>query len=167
MGHGGGTRVRGTHGARQGICGSHASGVSPVTRGDHCTRVVGWLLRWWWVQVVGWHGGMCGWPWCGVTRGCVQVVVRPAGWRWRGTGARSTHGKEEGAAVVQAVGARLRGLREEDSVLLEALVPTARLPAPPPRKAPAFGCPPPWDGREGPPEAPPGPCGCGGHTSIP
>ncbi|NXX08260.1 CRNS1 synthase, partial [Larus smithsonianus] len=37
------------------------------------------------------------------------------------------------AAVAQAVGARLRGLREEDSVLLEALVPTARLPAPPPR----------------------------------
>ncbi|NXA29030.1 CRNS1 synthase, partial [Ibidorhyncha struthersii] len=37
------------------------------------------------------------------------------------------------AAVVQAVGARLRGLREEDSVLLEALVPTAHLPAPPPR----------------------------------
>ncbi|NXY80439.1 CRNS1 synthase, partial [Glareola pratincola] len=37
------------------------------------------------------------------------------------------------AAVAQAVGARLRGLREEDSVLLEALVPTARLPVPPPR----------------------------------
>ncbi|NXN22124.1 CRNS1 synthase, partial [Nycticryphes semicollaris] len=62
-----------------------------------------------------------------------QVVVRLAGWRWRGTGARSTHRKEEGAAVTQAVGARLRGLREEDTVLLEALVPTARLPAPPPR----------------------------------
>ncbi|XP_074023927.1 carnosine synthase 1 [Numenius arquata] len=62
-----------------------------------------------------------------------QVVVRPAGWRWRGTGARSTHGKEEGAAVVQAVSAQLCGLREEDTVLLEALVPTARLPVPPPR----------------------------------
>ncbi|XP_068254304.1 carnosine synthase 1 [Nyctibius grandis] len=62
-----------------------------------------------------------------------QVAVRPAGWRWHGTGARSTHGKEEGAAVARAVGARLRGLREEDSVLLEALVPTARLPVPPPR----------------------------------
>ncbi|XP_065694996.1 carnosine synthase 1 isoform X2 [Patagioenas fasciata] len=62
-----------------------------------------------------------------------QVVVRPAGWRWRGTGARSTHGKEEGTAVTQAVGARLGGLQEEDSVLLEALVPTARLPLPPPR----------------------------------
>ncbi|NWX40328.1 CRNS1 synthase, partial [Steatornis caripensis] len=36
-------------------------------------------------------------------------------------------------AVAQAVGARLRGLREDDSVLLEALVPTARLPALPPR----------------------------------
>lgn len=59
--------------------------------------------------------------------------------------------------MAQAVGARLRGLlREEDSVLLEALVPTARLPMPPPRKAPAFGCPPPWDGREGCPVPPPG-----------
>ncbi|XP_041878583.1 carnosine synthase 1 [Corvus kubaryi] len=62
-----------------------------------------------------------------------QVVVRPAGWRWRGTGTRSTHRKEEGAAVAQAVGAWLRGLTEEDSVLLEAMVPTARLPVPPPR----------------------------------
>ncbi|KAF1411863.1 Carnosine synthase 1, partial [Spheniscus humboldti] len=62
-----------------------------------------------------------------------QVVVRPAGWRWRGTGTRSTHGKEEGVAVAQAVGARLCGLREEESVLLEALMPTARLPVPPPR----------------------------------
>ncbi|XP_014734202.1 PREDICTED: carnosine synthase 1 [Sturnus vulgaris] len=62
-----------------------------------------------------------------------QVVVRPAGWRWWGTGTRSTHRKEEGAAVAQAVGARLRGLTEEDSVLLEAMVPTARLPVPPPR----------------------------------
>ncbi|NWV16574.1 CRNS1 synthase, partial [Origma solitaria] len=62
-----------------------------------------------------------------------QVVVRPAGWRWRGTGTRSTYRKEEGAAVVQAVGDQLRGLTEEDSVLLEAMVPTARLPVPPPR----------------------------------
>ncbi|NXS11430.1 CRNS1 synthase, partial [Neodrepanis coruscans] len=37
------------------------------------------------------------------------------------------------AAVAQAVGARLRGLTEEDSVLLEAMVPTACLPVPPPR----------------------------------
>ncbi|XP_030339602.1 carnosine synthase 1 [Strigops habroptila] len=62
-----------------------------------------------------------------------QVAVRPAGWRWRGSGTRSTHGKAEGAAVAQAVGARLRALRDDDSVLLEALVPTARLPEPPPR----------------------------------
>ncbi|XP_067151462.1 carnosine synthase 1 [Apteryx mantelli] len=59
-----------------------------------------------------------------------QVAVQPAGWRWRGSGARSTHAKAEGAAVAQAVRGRLRGLREEESVLLEALVPTARLPAP-------------------------------------
>ncbi|NXR43599.1 CRNS1 synthase, partial [Zosterops hypoxanthus] len=62
-----------------------------------------------------------------------QVVVRPAGWRWWETGTRSTHRKEEGVAVAQAVGARLWGLTEEDSVLLEAMVPTARLPVPPPR----------------------------------
>ncbi|NWI58950.1 CRNS1 synthase, partial [Calyptomena viridis] len=37
------------------------------------------------------------------------------------------------AAVAQAVGARLQGLTEEDSVLLEAMVPTACLPVPPPR----------------------------------
>ncbi|XP_066853974.1 carnosine synthase 1 [Anser cygnoides] len=64
-----------------------------------------------------------------------QVAVRPAGWRWRGTGTRSTHGKAEGAAVAAAVVARLSGLQEEESVLLEALVPTTRLPAPPPRSA--------------------------------
>lgn len=79
------------------------------------------------------------------------MVVRPAGWRWWGTGTRSTHGKEEGAAVAQVVGARLRGLTEEDSVLLEAMVPTARLPVPPPRKAPALGRPPPWEGGKSPP----------------
>ncbi|NXP06288.1 CRNS1 synthase, partial [Thinocorus orbignyianus] len=60
------------------------------------------------------------------------------GWAWGarqggGQGYVGTHGKEEGAAVTQAVGAHLRGLGEEDTVLLEALVPTARLPVPPPR----------------------------------
>ncbi|KAM9557251.1 carnosine synthase 1 [Guaruba guarouba] len=62
-----------------------------------------------------------------------EVAVRPAGWRWRGSGARSTHGKAEGAAVARAVGARLRALRDDDGVLVEALVPSARPPAPPPR----------------------------------
>ncbi|NXR94935.1 CRNS1 synthase, partial [Hypocryptadius cinnamomeus] len=70
-----------------------------------------------------------------------QVVVRPAGWRWRGTGTRSTHRKEEGAAVAQAVGARLRGLTEEDSVLLEAMVPTAT-PSPRGGRACPVPCPP-------------------------
>ncbi|NXG37845.1 CRNS1 synthase, partial [Dromaius novaehollandiae] len=59
-----------------------------------------------------------------------QVAVRPAGWRWRGSGARSTHTKVEGAAVAQAVQGWLRSLQEEESVLVEALVPTAHLPAP-------------------------------------
>lgn len=86
----------------------------------------------------------------------MQVAVRPAGWRWRGTGTRSTHGKAEGAAVAAAVVARLSGLQEEESVLLEALVPTARLPAPPPRKTPprAPTTPGGRGGREGPPRTP-------------
>ncbi|NXU57980.1 CRNS1 synthase, partial [Turnix velox] len=65
----------------------------------------------------------------------LQVSVWTAGWRWKGTGTRSTHRKEEGTAVAQAVGARLKELKEkeEESVLLEALVPTARLPVSPPR----------------------------------
>ncbi|XP_033918028.1 LOW QUALITY PROTEIN: carnosine synthase 1 [Melopsittacus undulatus] len=62
-----------------------------------------------------------------------EVAVRAAGWRWRGSGARSAHPKAEGAAVARAVGARLRALRDDDSVLVEALVPSARVPAPPPR----------------------------------
>ncbi|XP_072194116.1 carnosine synthase 1 isoform X2 [Excalfactoria chinensis] len=64
-----------------------------------------------------------------------QVAVRLSGWRWRGTDPRSTHRKVEGEAVAQAVAALLKGLREEESILLEALVPTARLPTLPPRSA--------------------------------
>ncbi|XP_062433779.1 carnosine synthase 1 isoform X1 [Rhea pennata] len=59
-----------------------------------------------------------------------QVAVRRPGWRWCGNGTRSTHTKAEGAAVAQAVRGCLSGLQEEDSVLLEALVPTAYLPNP-------------------------------------
>ncbi|XP_062460811.1 carnosine synthase 1 [Pezoporus occidentalis] len=62
-----------------------------------------------------------------------EVWVRPAGWRWRGPGPRSTHGKAAGPAVAGAVGARLRALRDDDGVLVEALVPPARVPAAPPR----------------------------------
>uniref|UniRef100_H9H209 Carnosine synthase 1 n=1 Tax=Meleagris gallopavo TaxID=9103 RepID=H9H209_MELGA len=50
-------------------------------------------------------------------------------------GGTCTHRKVEGEAVVQAVAALLKGLREEESILLEALVPTARLPTLPPRSA--------------------------------
>lgn len=82
--------------------------------------------------VKGWHG---------VTLPCTQVAVRLSGWRWRGTDPRSTHRKVEGKAVAQAVAALLKGLREEESVLLEALVPTGRLPTLPPRKTP-LGYPP-------------------------
>lgn len=56
--------------------------------------------------------------------------------------------------MARAVGAWLGGLTEEDSVLLEAMVPTARLPLPPPRKAPALGRPPPWEGWEESPGVP-------------
>ena len=47
--------------------------------------------------------------------------------------------------MAQAVAALLKGLREEESILLEALVPTARLPTLPPRKTP-LGYPPPRKG---------------------
>lgn len=70
-------------------------------------------------------------------------------------------------AVAQAVGARLRGLTEEDGVLLEAMVPTAHLPVPPPRKAPALGRPPPWEGGGRVPRGPTGPCSCASHVSVP
>lgn len=58
--------------------------------------------------------------------------------------------------MAAAVVARLSGLQEEESVLLEALVPTARLPAPPPRKTPprAPTTPEGRGGREGPPGTP-------------
>lgn len=47
--------------------------------------------------------------------------------------------------MAQAVAALLKGLREEESILLEALVPTAHLPTLPPRKTP-LGYPPPRKG---------------------
>lgn len=92
-----------------------------------------------------------------------QVAVRLSGWRWRGTDPHSTHRKVEGEAVAQAVAALLKGLREEESILLEALVPTARLPTLPPRKTP-LGYPPPRKGLRGLPRV--HPWVGGGHLGL-
>uniref|UniRef100_A0A8D2LSR6 Carnosine synthase 1 n=1 Tax=Varanus komodoensis TaxID=61221 RepID=A0A8D2LSR6_VARKO len=56
-----------------------------------------------------------------------QVVVKPSGWRWNGTQAVSFHVKSEQGNVLQAVLALLETLEEEESILLEAFIPTAHM----------------------------------------
>ncbi|XP_059119390.1 carnosine synthase 1 isoform X2 [Peromyscus eremicus] len=59
-----------------------------------------------------------------------QVAVRLSGWRWRGQQALRLHLREEPSAVVNTVMALLEKLEEEESVLVEAMCPPARLPLP-------------------------------------
>ncbi|KAM7329686.1 hypothetical protein ACRRTK_011299 [Alexandromys fortis] len=59
-----------------------------------------------------------------------QVAVRLSGWRWRGQQALSLHLRVEPSAVVNTVLALLEKLEEEESVLVEAMCPPARLPLP-------------------------------------
>uniref|UniRef100_A0A8D0GW70 Carnosine synthase 1 n=1 Tax=Sphenodon punctatus TaxID=8508 RepID=A0A8D0GW70_SPHPU len=61
-----------------------------------------------------------------------QVVVKPSGCRWSGAHAVSFHPKMEQGAVLQAVLGLLEALEEEESILLEAFVPTARMTRPSP-----------------------------------
>ncbi|XP_027711983.1 carnosine synthase 1 [Vombatus ursinus] len=56
-----------------------------------------------------------------------QVAVKPSGWRWRGSQAMSLHPRSEAGAVVRAVLALLEKLEEEESVLVEAVCPPARI----------------------------------------
>ncbi|XP_075784639.1 carnosine synthase 1-like isoform X2 [Pelodiscus sinensis] len=56
-----------------------------------------------------------------------RVVVKPSGWRWSGAHAVTFHPKTEEAAVLQAMLVLLETLEEEESALLEAFIPTARL----------------------------------------
>ncbi|XP_005384391.1 PREDICTED: carnosine synthase 1 isoform X3 [Chinchilla lanigera] len=60
----------------------------------------------------------------------VQVAVKLSGWRWRGRQALCLHPRVELGAVVDTVLALLEKLEEEESVLVEAMCPPARLPFP-------------------------------------
>nr|XP_034981652.1 carnosine synthase 1 [Zootoca vivipara]XP_034981663.1 carnosine synthase 1 [Zootoca vivipara] len=62
-----------------------------------------------------------------------QVVVKPSGWRWNGAQAVSFHAKSEQGCVLQAVLTLLETLEEEESILVEAFIPTAHVvrPGPP------------------------------------
>ncbi|KAM6160356.1 carnosine synthase 1 isoform 2-T2 [Erethizon dorsatum] len=60
----------------------------------------------------------------------VQVAVKISGWRWRGRQALCLHPQVELGAVVDTVLALLEKLEEEESVLVEAVCPPARLPFP-------------------------------------
>lgn len=61
------------------------------------------------------------------------MVVKPSGWRWSGAQVVSFHAKAEQGCILQAVLALLETLEEEESILLEAFIPTAHVvqPGPP------------------------------------
>ncbi|KAJ7344138.1 hypothetical protein JRQ81_000088 [Phrynocephalus forsythii] len=56
-----------------------------------------------------------------------QVVVKPSGWRWNGAQAVSFHPKSEQGCILQAVLTLLETLEEEESILVEAFIPTAHV----------------------------------------
>uniref|UniRef100_A0A8C7ER04 Carnosine synthase 1 n=1 Tax=Neovison vison TaxID=452646 RepID=A0A8C7ER04_NEOVI len=60
----------------------------------------------------------------------LQVAVKLSGWRWRGQQALRVHPRGELGAVADTVLALLEKLEEEESVLVEAVCPPARLPFP-------------------------------------
>lgn len=60
----------------------------------------------------------------------LQVAVRLSGWRWGGQQASCVHPRAEHGAVVGTVLGLLEKLEEEESVLVEAMCPPARLPCP-------------------------------------
>lgn len=60
----------------------------------------------------------------------LQVAVKLSGWRWRGRQALRVHPRGELGAVADTVLALLEKLEEEESVLVEAVCPPARLPFP-------------------------------------
>ncbi|XP_037373366.1 carnosine synthase 1 [Talpa occidentalis] len=60
----------------------------------------------------------------------LQVAVKPSGWRWRGRQALRLHPRAELGPVVDTVLTLLEKLEEEESVLVEAVCPPARLPFP-------------------------------------
>ncbi|XP_030188144.1 carnosine synthase 1 isoform X3 [Lynx canadensis] len=60
----------------------------------------------------------------------LQVAVKLSGWRWRGRQALRLYSRKELGTVVDMVLALLEKLEEEESVLVEAVCPPARLPFP-------------------------------------
>uniref|UniRef100_A0A9L0JP69 Carnosine synthase 1 n=1 Tax=Equus asinus TaxID=9793 RepID=A0A9L0JP69_EQUAS len=60
----------------------------------------------------------------------LQVAVKLSGWRWRGRQALRLYPRAELGTVVDTVLALLEKLEEEESVLVEAVCPPARLPFP-------------------------------------
>ncbi|XP_034500819.1 carnosine synthase 1 isoform X4 [Ailuropoda melanoleuca] len=60
----------------------------------------------------------------------LQVAVKLSGWRWRGRQALRVYPRVELGTVVDTVLALLEKLEEEESVLVEAVCPPARLPFP-------------------------------------
>ncbi|XP_036909273.1 carnosine synthase 1 isoform X3 [Sturnira hondurensis] len=60
----------------------------------------------------------------------LQVAIKLSSWRWRGQQALRLHPRAEVGAVVDTVLALLEKLEEEESVLVEAVCPPARLPFP-------------------------------------
>ena len=60
----------------------------------------------------------------------LQVAVKLSGWRWRGRQALRLYPRAELGPVVDTVLALLEKLEEEESVLVEAVCPPARLPFP-------------------------------------
>ena len=58
----------------------------------------------------------------------LQVAVKLSGWRWRGRQALRLYPRAEQGPVVDTVLALLEKLEEEESVLVEAVCPPARLP---------------------------------------
>lgn len=60
----------------------------------------------------------------------LQVAVKLSGWRWRGRQALRVYPRVELSTVVDTVLALLEKLEEEESVLVEAVCPPARLPFP-------------------------------------
>lgn len=60
----------------------------------------------------------------------LQVAVKLSGWRWRGQQALRLYPRVELGTVVDTVLALLEKLEEEESVLVEAVCPPARLPFP-------------------------------------
>ncbi|KAK1335617.1 hypothetical protein QTO34_003409 [Cnephaeus nilssonii] len=60
----------------------------------------------------------------------LQVAIKLSSWRWRGQQALRLHPRAEVGTVADTVVALLEKLEEEESVLVEAVCPPARLPSP-------------------------------------